>query len=108
MNKLDKWAAEQCGVEILKYESYTQQPDKFRVKASDGIWRYKTYEWTLSDPRCMQLFRKWYLDKDKSNWVIFYPEGYIYYGPKNDVLKGYLKESEYACAEAIYEASKGE
>ena len=99
MNELDKWSAEACSVDLL-----LQNSDGFYWKTKNSVYRH--YPWTLTDPRCMELFRKRFelatyptqAGRNGENWTCEYKGKYY------DAL--YIKEAELACAKAIMEAEK--
>ncbi|MDC0529234.1 hypothetical protein OAO19_03085 [Gammaproteobacteria bacterium] len=89
MNDLDKWSAEQCGIEYSTF---------------DGFFKHQGKEFTLSDPRCMQIFREkfeiWTNKDCAHNWMCE-----IVHDGETIVrtLGQTISEAEMACAEAIYE-----
>lgn len=108
MSDIDKWSAEQCGVTLL-IENVIADTDSNR-KLFNG---YINGKWTLTDPRCMQVFR----EKFKINTTVLIDEGgycgwcsYMFIHVKSiktfDAYGDTLSEAELACAQAIYEASK--
>ena len=110
IDSLDKWAAEQCGVYTTNYaeQSVHNVAASWVYYDSDGNCISVLSPWTLSDPRCMQVFRErfrvdttWTTNND---WYCFVELG------KDDYLveeRGKtIAEAEMAGAKAIYEAMK--
>lgn len=100
VNELDKWSAEQCGVELGRVDDY-EKPVWFYP---DDKYTYEDGEWTLSDSRCMQVFR------ERFNITTMYVCPWHSYreSEKGRVVHHgkTILEAELACAQAIYEASK--
>lgn len=96
MNELDKWAAEQCGVQFSElWKKYLMLDPKNAALSMT---------WTLSDARCMEVFR----EKFKLKTVYFnFPD--IWKTSNNESVQtegveGFgktIKEAELACAHAI-------
>ena len=104
MNEIDKWSAEQCGVEIR--QGFLNSLDGFFLNGGEYH-----YLWTLEDPRCMQIFReKFEIDTCCDN-TSFGKWSSVSYRPGDEhILEGFGKtipEAEMAVAQAIYEAIRG-
>ena len=94
MNKLNKWAAEQCGIKTKPVAvGYGLDSDILE------IWQGS--EWTLQDARCMEIFREKFkldIDYDNVQWGVWWNDDY-YYGDT-------IKEAELTCAQAIMESQQ--
>ena len=97
MNDLDKWAAEQCGVEVY----CTHKAGKY----IELFWEDENIEWTIKDPRCREIYRKDWLSKNRNGSVEFYPSGYVAYR-KSASEKAAHEVGEEACITAIWESEK--
>ena len=92
MNDLDKWAAEQCGVELNL------------VSSKALLWFGNTatgYQWTIQDPRCREIVREHF----KIDTREYYQGGWQcaaedIYPPIGQTIA----EAEIACIKAIKEA----
>ena len=103
MNDIDKFCAEQCGIEIsaepLKVYGYEI------VNWSDlGLPRF----WSIKDPRCREIVREHF---DISTQRHYHRDGQlIWYSDKfSTSYDGYgitIEEAEIECITAIWEASK--
>jgi len=100
MNDLDKWSAVACGViygDLTHQEGYWTKG--YWTKGSVRVNEY----WTLSDPRCMQVFReKLRIATEESvinlgEWDAIYKNGDLFVTGKT------IQEAELACAQAIME-----
>ena len=87
MNDIDKWYAEQCGVDLDDLGDY------FADRAC--------IRWTISDPRCREVCRERfnvYTDKVNGKWSAHqHLETDRYYDDS-------IAEAEIACLQSIYEA----
>ena len=94
MNDLDKWSAETCNVSIISTGGWVAPYLSETVLS----------EWTLSDPRCMQVFRERFkmntVYSDSCMAFVLIEEKYY------SALGKTIAEAEMACAKAIYEAEK--
>ena len=103
MNDLDKWAAEQCGATL----NIAVIPDVDPYWYNDRDKYY--FPWTLSDPRCMQVFLSSILKDDVLEaYVIDMLSGRVRVriNTGNAKYSGFGKtihEAEMACAQAIYD-----
>ena len=92
MNDIDKWYAEQCGVEVSRN-------GMCRIDYSDG--GSELAYWTISDPRCREVCRERlnvYTDKVNGKWSAHqHLETDRYYDDS-------IAEAEIACLQSIYEA----
>ena len=102
MNDLDKWAAEQCGVETWDNKEWEAG---WKFKRETGFSMHDNhYKWTLSDPRCREVFR----EKFKLS-ILFVIDEWLcmWHRSESKPITGKGKtiaEAEIACAKAIYEA----
>ena len=100
MNDIDKWAAEQCGVEL----HCTHKAGRY----IELFWEDGDMEWTIQDPRCREIFRNllfeqgYILNAGKALWVYKKPHK-SYEAHKKDFHSGV---DEVACITAIYENDK--
>ena len=92
MNDLDEWAAEQCGV--ICHSTYWHLTNQSFIEHE--------HQWTLSDPRCMQVFR----EKFRFDTEAFSTDGWeCYHRDMDKFFSGKtIAEAEIACAKAIYAA----
>ena len=93
MNELDKWAAEQCGVDIQHSNSWSMNDN------IGGLPKFRMYPWTLSDPRCMQVFRERFeieTTRTRGQWAASTTKDIFVF----DFGKT-IAEAEMACANAI-------
>ena len=95
MEEIDKWAAEQCGVEIHSDftndgKIYTRHSGKYR-------------EWTIQDSRCREIVREHFrieMYRVEDSWVAFQ-----YLTDEDASIEGKGKtiaEAEIACIKEIY------
>ena len=99
MNDIDKWCAEQCGVNIIY--SMTDYP----------YWNYKgvnyEYDWTITDPQCREIVRERFriLTSPASNSNLWVSESRPFISGKElPYPSKTIAEAEIACITAIYEA----
>jgi hypothetical protein len=95
MNDIDKWCAEQCGVEeIIENMKYG-----FSLNG-----RYYEYQWTIQDPRCREIVRErffpsaHYLRMPNGVMTLHVNCGGIHYNTKGKTIA----EAEIACITAIW------
>ena len=115
MSEIDKWAAEQCGVEIrgcVNPKSCYKTKHYTHGLPADMVW-------TIQDPRCREIVRERFCIQTEPvtawNGNCYEFAGWrSYYWEDPDVVpeietKGKtIAEAEIACITAIYEASKDE
>lgn len=100
MNDIDKWTAEQCGVELTNDGMVISWPGFDAVIADVNLW-------TIKDPRCREKVRESFRietvfidDASGYGWI---SSNYIPWVPS---LCKTIAEAEIACIKAIYEARK--
>lgn len=95
MTEIDKWAAEQCGVEVEDAMPPTGLYYRKGSNLSDG-------RWTLNDARCREIFRKDWLSKGDRRIVIT-PHSTTYFD--FELAADWSGRNEKACIKAIFENS---
>ena len=94
MNKIDKWAAEQCGFELIRYEDREEW-----VRNIDERFD----RWTIQDPQCREIVRKHFLIE---TWVNG-EGGFTAIHCNSDIARDgkTIAGAEIACITAIYKAA---
>ena len=95
MKDIDKWFAEQCGVDLEGFYGWFQMVDGEPAKEGQ--------HWTIQDPRCREVIR----DKFRIETIRVFDlqDWYAYIDPFDGQGKT-IAEAEIACCKAIYEAQK--
>ena len=103
MNDLDKWAAAECGVVLID----TSSEVKMNLTGTDGNKYWIKSCWILSDPRCREIFREWWLNNTNEASVTFFKDTveFEWIDKYNDSMACY-RDTELLCIQAIYEDSK--